>query len=102
MDGKPQVLPTTRVQLTFAGAASKGGEGRYTFAPPPPQWRPWEPVVAAVGDLPVFAQLLGDGRKPYDGPAALVGLDILSQRRVVIGAGAGARGRARPLLVGAA
>jgi hypothetical protein len=38
------------------------------------------------GDLPVFAQLLGDGdaRKPFNGPAALIGLDVLAQRRVVL------------------
>ena len=96
-----QVLPTTKVQFTFAGAASKSGTG-FTFAPPPHNWRPWQPVMAAVGDLPVFSQLIGDGRTPYDGPAALLGLDVLSQRRVVIGAGAGQRGRARPLYIGAA
>lgn len=95
----PQVLPTTQVQLTFAGAASKDGAGRYSFAPPPPSWRPWQPVLAAVGDLPVFAQLFGDGRTPFNGPAALLGLDVLSQRRVVIGAGVGVKGRARPLLI---
>lgn len=52
-----------------------------------------------VGDLPIFTQLLGDGRSPYQGPAALIGLDVLSQRRVVIGAGTGKRGRERQLLV---
>lgn len=52
-----------------------------------------------MGDLPVFSQLLGDGRTPFTGPAAIVGLDVLSQRRVVIGAGEGKRGRARQLFV---
>lgn len=56
-------------------------------------------LQAAVGDLPVFSQLLGDGRTPFTGPAAIVGLDVLSQRRVVIGAGEGKRGRARQLFV---
>lgn len=39
-----------------------------------------------AGDLPVFAQLLGDGdaRKPFTGPAALIGLDVLAQRRIVL------------------
>ena len=86
------------MQFTFAGAASKGGGG-YTFAPPSPGWAPWQPVTAAVGDLPVFSQLVGDGRKPYEGPAALIGLDVLAQRRVVFGAGVGQPGRARPLYV---
>lgn len=99
MDGKPQVLPITEVQFTFAGAASKEADGRYRFEAPPAGWRPWQPVQAAVGDLPVFAQLFGDGRTPFSGPAALLGLDVLSQRRLVIGAGVGAKGRARPLLV---
>jgi hypothetical protein len=94
-----QVLPTTEVQFTFAGAASKEADGRYRFEAPPAAWKPWQPVLAAVGDLPVFAQLFGDGRTPFSGPAALLGLDVLSQRRVVIGAGVGAKGRARPLLV---
>lgn len=96
------MLPTTQVQFTFVGAASKAPGGKYSFAPPAAAWRPWQPVQAAVGDLPVFAQLLGDGRKPYDGPAALLGLDVLSQRRVVIGAGVGQAGRARPLFMSAA
>jgi hypothetical protein len=39
-----------------------------------------------AGDLPVFSQLLGDGntRTPFKGPAALIGLDVLAQRRVVL------------------
>lgn len=34
----------------------------------------------------MFSQLLGDGdaRKPFKGPAALIGLDVLAQRRVVL------------------
>lgn len=102
MDGKPQVLPMASVQFTFAGEASKAAGGGFTFAPPPPSWQPWQPVTAAVGDLPVFSSLIGDGVTPYKGPAALLGLDVLSQRRVVVGAGVGRPGRARPLLVGAA
>jgi hypothetical protein len=97
-DGRPQVVPTAPVQFTFAGAAAKEG-GRYRFEQPPPAWRPWQPVVAAVGDLPVFSMLLGDGSQPFDGPAAVIGLDVLSQRRVVVAAGAHAAGRARQLFV---
>lgn len=96
------MLPTTSVQFTFAGEASKAADGRYSFAAPPPAWRPWQPVTAAVGDLPIFSSLIGDGVKPYTGPAALLGLDVLSQRRLVIGAGVGRPGRARPLYVGSA
>jgi hypothetical protein len=64
----------------------KAESGGLTFAPPAPGWTPWKPVQAAVGDLPVFAELLGDadGRKPFSGPAALIGLDVLAQRRVVL------------------
>jgi hypothetical protein len=54
--------------------------------------------MAAVGDLPVFSQLLGDGRTPFTGPAALIGLDVWGQRRVVIEAGKQA-GRKRRLFV---
>lgn len=96
------MLPTTSVQFSFVGAPSKAGGGGLRFDAPPASWRPWEPVTAGVGDLPVFSLLLGDGRKPYEGPAALLGLDVLSQRRVVVGAGAGRASRARQLWVSAA
>jgi len=92
-------MPTTEVQSTFAGSPSKEADGGYRFEAPPSAWGRWQLVLAAVGALPVFAQLFGDGRTPFSGPAALLGLDVLSQRRVVIGAGVGVKGRARPLLV---
>jgi hypothetical protein len=42
--------------------------------------------LRVAGDLPVFSQLLGDGdsRTPFKGPAALIGLDVLAQRRTVL------------------
>lgn len=89
VDGKPKLQVTSPVQLTFAGNVASKGDGKgksMTFEPPPAGWKAWEPVVAAVGDLPVFAQLLGDGTTPFAGPAALIGLDVLSQRRVVLSA----------------
>ena len=95
-----QVLPIAPLQLTYAGEASKGPSGALAFDPPAPGWQPWEPVKAAVGELPVFAQLLAQDGKEFTGPAALIGLDVLAQRRVVIGAGVGLRGRARRLFVG--
>ena len=60
--------------------------GGLSFEPASKDFKPWGPVQAAVGDLPVFSQLLGDGdmRKPFTGPAALIGLDVLAQRRVVL------------------
>eukprot|EP00887_Chlorella_sp_A99_P000088 scaffold16.g88.t1 len=101
VDGKPQTLPITEIQVTFVGDVSRGGDGGLSFAPPPAGWRPWAPVQVAVGELPAFAQLLSrDGKTPFKGPAMLVGLDVLSQRRVVIGAGYGKEGRARQLYVG--
>lgn len=110
VDGKPLPLPTARVQFTATGdvlpggrpgrgGAPAGGGGGIAFAPAPAGWRPWDAVPAAVGDLPVFSQLLGDGKTPFDGPAALIGLDVLSQRRVVLGAGRGQEGRRRRLFV---
>eukprot|EP00877_Chromochloris_zofingiensis_P014880 jgi/Chrzof1/9646/Cz04g10250.t1 len=99
VDGSPQPLPTTRVQLTFAGEPAKDRQGNLSFAPPAPGWQAWDSVGAAVGDLPVFSQLLGDGRKPFTGPAALIGLDVLAQRRFIIGAGVGAQGRRRRLFI---
>ncbi|KAI3429492.1 hypothetical protein D9Q98_005581 [Chlorella vulgaris] len=101
MDGRPQAVPVTDVQFTFVGDAKQEG-GQFRFERPPRGWKPWQPVQAAVGDLPVFAQLLGDGTKPFEGPAAVLGLDVLSQRRVVVGAGVGLRGRQRQLYVSAA
>jgi hypothetical protein len=56
-------------------------------------------VLCAVGDLPVFAQLLGDGRGAFTGPAALLGLDVWAQRRVVLEAGTPGAGRRRRLWV---
>lgn len=94
-----QVLPTTSVQFSFVGAPRRADGGGLRFDAPPAGWRPWEPVTAAVGELPVFSLLLGDGSKPYEGPAALLGLDVLSQRRVVVSAGAGRPGRVRQLWV---
>ncbi len=48
-----------------------------------------------MGDLPVFSQLLGDGRSPYKGPAGIVGLDVLTQRRLILETGPSADRRRR-------
>lgn len=88
IDGKPLFLPTRKTQLTFAGDAQKNpASGRLTFDPPPSNWKSWDPVQVAIGDLPVFRDLLGDGVRPYEGPACLIGLDILAQRRVILETG---------------
>ncbi len=50
---------------------------------------PWDPVSMAVGDLPVFSQLLGDGKNPLRIPTILIGLDILSQRQITLETGMG-------------
>jgi len=86
VDGRPMQLPTAKQSLTFAGDAMSDSQGRLIsgFEPPPSNWKPWKPVLLAVGDLPVFPELLGDGVRPFDGPAALIGLDVLAQRRVII------------------
>ena len=57
------------------------------FAPPPPEWKNWDAVPIAIGDIPAFSTILGDGITPYQGPAALIGLDILSQRRIILEGG---------------
>jgi hypothetical protein len=72
VDGRPAPYPTHPLQLTYKGDASKDPRtGALTFEAPPAAWRPWGKVDAAVGDLPVFGQLLGDpsGRTPFTGPA---------------------------------
>jgi len=97
VDGKPFTLGTTQLGLDFAGEPFKrpGGAG-LGFAPPPPGWVAWDPVDAGVGDMPVFGQLLGDGKgSAFRGPAALLGLDIWAQRRVVFEAANGQSRRRR-------
>ena len=74
------------------------GGGELRFAAPPNAWRPWDPVQIAVGNLPVFSQVLGDGRAPFEGPAVLLGLDVLSQRRVILETTG--KGRRRRLFIG--
>lgn len=59
-------------------------------------FHPWDEITVGVGDLPVFSDLLGDGKNPLNVPTVLVGLDILSQRRVLLESG---KGRARRIFV---
>jgi hypothetical protein len=87
VDGRPQLMPTKMVQLTYAGNPTKNSDGSLSFGPTPSNWKPWDPVRMGIFDLPVFSQLLGDGKTPYDGPAVLVGLDILAQRRFILETG---------------
>jgi len=84
VDGRPQMMPTKMVQLTYAGNPTKSADGSLEFGPTPANWKPWDPVRVGIFDLPVFSELLGDGKTPYDGPAVLVGLDILAQRRFIL------------------
>lgn len=92
IDGRPMQLPTVSSGLSFAGNAQVDAQGRLVgFEMPPSNWKPWKPIKLAVGDLPVFPQVLGDGTRPYTGPAALIGLDVLSQRRRCIIESAGDR-----------
>eukprot|EP00536_Pseudo-nitzschia_multiseries_P004807 jgi/Psemu1/189006/e_gw1.83.99.1 len=89
IDGTPLTLPTVKKQLSYAGnpiVDPKTGRP-VAFESPPTDWKPWNTVQLAVGDIPVFSNILGDGVTPYEGPAALIGLDILAQRRVVLEAG---------------
>ena len=97
IDGRPLMLPTHELQFTYLGEASKDNSGQVKFEDPPPSFKPWDPVTVGIGDLPVFSQLLGDGVTPYNGPAVLLGLDVLSQRRVILETG---RGRARKMYAG--
>ena len=96
IDGRPLMLPTHKVQFTYVGNAFKDPTGQVRFDETAPNWKPWNAVTVGIGDLPVFSQLLGDGVTPYNGPAVLIGLDVLSQRRVILETG---RGRARKMYV---
>eukprot|EP00980_Cylindrotheca_fusiformis_P018120 scaffold5827_cov97-Cylindrotheca_fusiformis.AAC.4 len=91
VDGRPLLLPAVKKQLTFTGDAIIDPKTRAPsgFESPPPQWKPWNDVMLTVGDIPAFSTILGDGRTPYQGPAALIGLDVLAQRRVILEAGKG-------------
>ena len=86
IDGRPLTLPTIKKRLSYAGNPTidpKSGRP-IGFESPPASWKPWDTVQIAVGDLPVFSNILGDGVTPYDGPAALIGLDVLAQRRIIL------------------
>ena len=95
VDGRPHLLPTTNIGVSFCGSAIQTKEDKSTmsFEAPPPTWKPWNAAPMAIGDLPVFSQLLGDGRTSYTGPAGIIGLDILSQRRVILETGVGRKRR---------
>ena len=95
VDGRPQLLPTTNIGVSFCGNAiqNKDDKSNMSFEAPTSDWTPWSAVPMAIGDLPVFSQLLGDGRSAYKGPAGIIGLDILSQRRVILETGAGRKRR---------
>ena len=97
IDMKPINLSTTNLSFTFVGESYRdSNSGQLLFQNPPSNWKPWNEVTVAVGDLPVFSQLLGNGVKSYNGPAVLLGLDILSQRRIILETG---RGRKRNLYI---
>jgi hypothetical protein len=100
IDGRVLQLPTAKKALTFTGDTMEDpSTGRpIGFQAPPSNWKPWSTVQVAVGDLPVFTSALGDGIHPFTGPAALIGLDVLAQRRVIFETGLG-RTRRRRILV---
>lgn len=94
VDGRPIELPTWGgSQLTFCGDVEQTKGAKVEFKKPPDSWRAWDAVPIAVGDIPVFSNILGDGKTPFSGPAALIGLDVLSQRRVILETGAGRKRR---------
>lgn len=98
VDGKPILLPTYNIQLGYCGNPIKtSSPTTMSFESPSSDFQPWNPISIAIGDLPVFTNLLGDGRTPYRGPAGIIGLDILSQRRVILETGVG---RERKIYVG--
>jgi hypothetical protein len=100
IDGRPLQLPTIPTALSFAGEALMDIQGQLAgFESPPASWKPWNSVQIAVGDLPVFPEVLGDGVHPYIGPAGLVGLDVLAQRRCIIESAGDSKTRMRRIFV---
>jgi hypothetical protein len=99
VDGHVLKLPLVKKEVTFAGNVifDKAGKPK-GFEEPSRDFKPWSPVDLGVGDLPAFSSILGDGVHPFTGPAALIGLDIISQRRLVLEAG-GSKTRARRVFV---
>lgn len=81
VDNKSIAMPMKEVTLTFLGGASQDEEGRVSFEEPPQEWKPWNKVKIGVGDLPIFSLALGDKDHPFKGPAAIIGLDVLSQSK---------------------
>ena len=81
VDNRPIPMPMKDVTLTFLGGASQNEHGKVEFEQPPSSWKPWNKVKVGVGDLPVFSLALGDKDHPFKGPAAVIGLDVLSQRK---------------------
>lgn len=47
---------------------------------PRPTGKPWDPVLAGIGDHPIFELLLGTKKNLFRGPTGLIGMDILSSR----------------------
>lgn len=86
VDGRAIQMPVVSAELNFAGDIIRENGKPVGFQSPPPDFKNWQTKVA-VGDLGVFPSLLGDGERAYLGPAALIGLDILSQRRLILGSG---------------
>ena len=97
VDGRSIAMPTANVRLSYVGNPVQDKTQRLAFEAPPSSWKPWDGVLLAVGDLPIFSNLLGDGKFPYQGPAGIIGLDILSQRRLILETSSG---RQRKIYVG--
>jgi hypothetical protein len=100
VDGRMLTLPTLKQTITFAGDVELDPTTNRPigFVAPPAEWNPWDPVQVAIGDIPAFSTILGDGVTPYRGPAALIGLDVLAQRRVILETGRDGTRRRRVLV----
>jgi len=102
VDGRPILMPLTQLGLSYCGNPITQDNKSSTaimasFQSPPSDWKSWDPIQIAIGDLPIFDNLLGDGRTPYRGPSGIIGLDVLSQRRLILETSSG---RQRKIYVG--
>ena len=75
-------MHTSDMWFTSVIPNEKGKVVGFTY--PPSRLKPRNPVLAGIVNLPAFEVLLGTKTNPFQGPAAVIGMNILSQRRIIL------------------